>query len=438
MTSQINPNNIDGNYPVAGQPNNTQGFRDNFTNIKQNFQYAENEIDDLQNKVVLKQALAGGTLNNNMNDNLMYAVKFQDVSWTYVQNATTSGTVPLDFSAGQYQYVTTTGPITLSFANWPISGTAGLIQVAVNITSTSHTLTLPSAVSLGTVGVQGYSSNVITFAQTGTYQFAFTSVDGGTTITIYDLNRPLSYYTNTLTIANTAASTSTSSGALTVNGGVGVAGNLYVGGNIVGSIVATGNTFVGNTTVGNLLTAGFVSATGNIDGGNLRTGGLVSATGNVTGGNLNAAGLSLSGNVVSALNVTGNVTGGNIMSVAIVSAAGNVTGGNLRTGGLVSATGTVTSVSNVIGGNIQTTGQISATGNAVILAGTAPPAGGTTGAGLKMSSTTNLGVFFGAGVPSLSAAQGSLYINTTGSSTSTRLYVNTNGSTGWTSVTTAT
>lgn len=50
----------------------------------------------------------------------------------------------------------------------------------------------------------------------------------------------------------------------------------------------------------------------------------------------------------------------------------------------------------------------------------------------------NLGVFFGAGVPSLSAAQGSLYINTTGSSTSTRLYVNTNGSTGWTSVTTAT
>jgi hypothetical protein len=438
MTSQINPNNIDGNYPVAGQPNNTQGFRDNFTNIKQNFQYAENEIDDLQNKVVLKQALSGSTLNNNMNDNLMYAVKFQDVSWTYVQNATTSGTVPLDFSAGQYQYVTTTGPITLSFANWPISGTAGLLQVAVNITSTAHTLTLPSSVSLGTVGIQGYSSNVITFAQTGTYQFAFSSVDGGTTITVYDLNRPLSYYTNTVTIANTAVSTGTSSGALIVSGGVGVAGNLYVGGNIVGSIVATGNTFAGNTTVGNLLTAGFVSATGNIDGGNLRTAGLVSATGNVTGGNLNATGLSLTGNVLSALNVTGNITGGNIAAVAIVSAAGNVTGGNLRTGGLVSATGTVTSVSNIIGGNIQTSGQLSATGNAMILTGTAPPAGGTAGAGLRMSSTSNLGIFFGSGVPTLAAAQGSLYLNTSGSSTSTRLYVNTNGSTGWTSVTTAT
>jgi hypothetical protein len=46
-------------------------------------------------------------------------------------------------------------------------------------------------VSLGTTGLQGYASNVITFAATGTYQFAFSTVDGGTTITIYDLNRPL-------------------------------------------------------------------------------------------------------------------------------------------------------------------------------------------------------------------------------------------------------
>jgi len=109
MTSQINPNNIDGNYPVAGQPNNTQGFRDNFTNIKQNFQYAETEIDDLQSKVVLKQALTGGTLDNNMNDGLIYAVKLQDVSYTYVQNTATSGSITLDYSAGQYQYINTSG-----------------------------------------------------------------------------------------------------------------------------------------------------------------------------------------------------------------------------------------------------------------------------------------------------------------------------------------
>ena len=48
MTSAINPNDIDGTYPIAGQDNNSQGFRDNFTNTKTNFQYAANEITDLQ------------------------------------------------------------------------------------------------------------------------------------------------------------------------------------------------------------------------------------------------------------------------------------------------------------------------------------------------------------------------------------------------------
>ena len=191
MTSQINPNNVDGNYPVAGVPNNTQGFRDNFTNIKTNFQYAESEIDDLQSKVVLKSALTGTTLNNNMNDNLIYAVQLNDVSYTYLQNTTTSGAVAIDYSASQYQYVTTTGSVSLSFSNWPAAGSQGVVQVAVNVTNVAYTLTLPSAVSLGTTGLQGYASNVITFAATGTYQFEFSTVDGGTTITIYDLNRPL-------------------------------------------------------------------------------------------------------------------------------------------------------------------------------------------------------------------------------------------------------
>jgi hypothetical protein len=60
--------------------------------------------------------------------------------------------------------------------------------------------------------------------------------------------------------------------------------------------------------------------TGNTTTGNLLTGGLISATGNVTGGNLNAAGLSLTSNVVSALNstsaitTTANISGGNILT----------------------------------------------------------------------------------------------------------------------------
>lgn len=82
-------------------------------------------------------------------------------------------------------------------------------------------------------------------------------------------------------------------------------------------------------------------------------------------------------------------------------------------------------------------GILNITNSVVIAPATAVPAGGTAGLGYKMSTTSNLGVFFGSGAPTLSAAQGSLYIRTDGSSTSTRLYVNTNGATTWTNFTSA-
>lgn len=63
------------------------------------------------------------------------------------------------------------------------------------------------------------------------------------------------------------------------------------------------------------------------------------------------------------------------------------------------------------------------------------PAGGTAGLGLMFSATANFGIFFGSGAPTLSAAKGSLYMRSDGSSTSTRAYVNTNGSTTWASLT---
>ena len=97
----------------------------------------------------------------------------------------------------------------------------------------------------------------------------------------------------------------------------------------------------------------------------------------------------------------------------------------------VTVTGAAAIAGALTGALVATTGAVSA------YTGTAVPAGGTAGVGVKVSSTSNLGVFFGSGAPTLAAAQGSLYMRTDGSSTSTRLYVNTNGSTTWTNVTTA-
>ena len=88
--------------------------------------------------------------------------------------------------------------------------------------------------------------------------------------------------------------------------------------------------------------------------------------------------------------------------------------------------------------NAKGTGVVRSTSQIRAVSATATPAGGTAGAGITLGTTSNLGIFFGSGAPSLSAAQGSLYIRSDGSTTATRLYVNTNGTTGWTNVTTAT
>jgi hypothetical protein len=76
--------------------------------------------------------------------------------------------------------------------------------------------------------------------------------------------------------------------------------------------------------------------------------------------------------------------------------------------------------------------------NVATLASTvATPAGGSTSARLLLGTTAGFGIYYGSGLPTVSAAQGSIYIRSDGSSTSTRLYVNTNGSTTWTNFTSA-
>jgi len=49
-------------------------------------------------------------------------------------------------------------------------------------------------------------------------------------------------------------------------------------------------------------------------------------------------------------------------------------------------------------------------------------------------STSNFGIFFGSGAPSVSAAKGSLYLRSDGTTTNDRVYVNTSGGTTWTAV----
>jgi endoglucanase Acf2 len=124
MATNINPNNINGQYPIAGQDNDSQGFRDNFTNIKNNFSYAAEEVVDLQNKVVLKAPLIGSSSNTVLND---------------VTNVTFRGALIVGETEVAYPPLVSAGAVTLSYANGSFQYIEELAEVVVTVTFATPT-----------------------------------------------------------------------------------------------------------------------------------------------------------------------------------------------------------------------------------------------------------------------------------------------------------
>tara|TARA_B100000900_G_C20600406_1_gene725282 strand:+ start:2770 stop:3498 length:729 start_codon:yes stop_codon:yes gene_type:complete len=190
MASAITTTNIDTAYPVAGQDNDSQGFRDNFTNLKTALDTAKTEITDLEAKAVLKSALSGDSLSNDGGGAVLEDFELKDMSMTRVAKGTTNGTVTCDYEDGSYVTVTTSGSITLAFSNFPASGKVGTIRVEINVANVAHTITLPSAVDIGQdqlIGSNG--ARVITPDRTGVHIFEFVTDDSGSSIAVIDCLR---------------------------------------------------------------------------------------------------------------------------------------------------------------------------------------------------------------------------------------------------------
>jgi hypothetical protein len=159
MASNINITNIDTTYPIAGQDNDSQGFRDNFTNINTNFTEAKSEIEALQ-------------------------VDFLN---TVIDHGGVADPTTIGVSVAPYQKITPTEPINIAFTNFTAGSTHSAVQLEVNINSVAYTITLPAEVTIGLDAMPGIVGSVITFPDTGTYILEFASADAGTTISVHDL-----------------------------------------------------------------------------------------------------------------------------------------------------------------------------------------------------------------------------------------------------------
>lgn len=182
--SNINYTNIDGNYPVAGQDNDSQGFRNNFTNIKNNLRYAFDELTELQSKAVLKSPLIGAPLNNDSNYGIMFRPQLKAAATAFRDHGNTSNAI-VSFLEGGFQKITVSGTTaTFTLNDFPATGIAGTIRLWIRVNfavnQTSLVLSLPSSVTL-TGGIPGFDlgAKTMTFTSAGDHLIELTTVDGG-------------------------------------------------------------------------------------------------------------------------------------------------------------------------------------------------------------------------------------------------------------------
>ena len=125
MASNIVPDTIDDTYPVAGQDNNSQGFRDNFNIIKTNFTSAKSEIETLQNNTAKTNAD-----NVFFENTLSRYTKLQETT-THVGPTNVSSPTPLSFDAGHFYTIVASNDVTLTLEDWPTNNEYAemLIQV---------------------------------------------------------------------------------------------------------------------------------------------------------------------------------------------------------------------------------------------------------------------------------------------------------------------
>ncbi len=168
---------INQSYPTAGQDNNSQGFRNNFKNIKQALSWIDNDVYDLQLNGVKK------TENNNFNNNIIEKATFKDCAITVFDDSqiVRTGDVVVDYEKGNYQkFKVSAGLHTFTFINWPDTSKSGKIILSVISDNTVGSTIDFGAVTVNNLGTTSFPMNI-----SGTFPNVFEVWNEGDDNTIF-------------------------------------------------------------------------------------------------------------------------------------------------------------------------------------------------------------------------------------------------------------
>jgi hypothetical protein len=152
VTSLINFAAINENFPVAGQDNDTQVFRDNFGTIRDNFETAKTEITDLQDNAARTDE------DNDFLYNVVGSLTLQDA---YLRkkdygSAIIAGTQDISFKQAMYHVVKVGANTSLSFTEFPtgavdLTGLGQIGKATLELYGDGTTRTITFTTTGGTV-----------------------------------------------------------------------------------------------------------------------------------------------------------------------------------------------------------------------------------------------------------------------------------------------
>lgn len=124
MTSNINSAAINENFPVAGQDNDTQVFRDNFDTIKTSLLTANTEITALQAATEglaldAYDEVAEGVHGSDFNNRIIYNAVLQNSFERKFDGGSITAPLTIDYENGNYQVYRIGATITVDFLNFP-------------------------------------------------------------------------------------------------------------------------------------------------------------------------------------------------------------------------------------------------------------------------------------------------------------------------------
>ena len=154
MTSNINYLSINENFPIAGEDNDTQTFRDNFDTIKTSLRAASEEITNIQSNTAGLQLVETENGSDFGSREISNAILRNTLIKSY-GGGVIPGSVSLltiDYENGGYQKFQFAGNINIDFQNFPNNASVGGVgKVTLELTADNVARTLTFISSGGTV-----------------------------------------------------------------------------------------------------------------------------------------------------------------------------------------------------------------------------------------------------------------------------------------------